>query len=271
MSKLRMLSLCSGIGGADLAAEWTKKIEIVGQVEIDAFCQAVLAKHWPSVKRLSDIKDVQGDEFGAIDIVAGGIPCQPFSIAGERRGVEDDRHLWPEMFRIVKEARPTWVVVENVDDFVEMALEVAAIDLESKGYEVQAFVLPACAVGAPHIRERCFIVAHASSAGWEELDIATVTTGTGHVTRRNLAPGNVRPEYQPAMGRGAYGLSYGLDGYHWPARPGEMQHAWEPPRTVTQLDRTRAKRLKALGNAIVPQQIYPIFRLIVEIESEHCA
>ncbi len=130
MKKLRMLSLCSGIGGVDLAAEWTGEIEIVGQVEINTFCQSVLSKHWPSVLRLSDIKDVRGDEFGAIDIVAGGIPCQPFSSAGKRRGVEDDRHLWPYAFAIVQQARPRWVLIENVRNFVPLALDLLLADVE---------------------------------------------------------------------------------------------------------------------------------------------
>lgn len=102
MNKLRMLSLCSGIGGADLAVEWTGAIEIVGQVEVDPFCQRILEKHWPHVKRMGDIREVRGDEFGSIDLVVGGIPCQPFSSAGKQRGTDDDRYLWPDMFRIVQ-------------------------------------------------------------------------------------------------------------------------------------------------------------------------
>ena len=159
---LRMLSLCSGIGCIDLAAQLAD-IEIAGQVEIDPFCQQVLAKHWPDVKRLTDIKEVTGYEFGAIDIVAGGIPCQPFSKAGKRGGTTDDRHLWPYAFTIIKNILPTWVIIENVDDFLNMAFDVVASDLESKGYEVRAYLLPACAVNAPHYRTRCFIVAHSGS------------------------------------------------------------------------------------------------------------
>jgi DNA (cytosine-5)-methyltransferase 1 len=161
MIPLRMLSLCAGIGAIDLAAELTGGIEVVGQVEINPFCQKVLAKHWPNVKRLPNLKEVAGDEFGTIDIVAGGIPCQPFSKAGKRQGTADDRHLWPFAFAIIKVAKPTWVVIENVDDFINMAFDMVASDLESEGYEVQAYILPACAVGAPHQRQRCFVMAHA--------------------------------------------------------------------------------------------------------------
>ncbi len=162
MCKLRLLSICSGIGGADLAAEWTGGIEIVGQVEIDPFCRTVLSKHWPHVKRLRDIKEVQGDEFGKIDLVVAGIPCQPFSNAGKQRGAADDRYLWPDLLRIVQRCQPRWLVIENVDDFTYLALDLVQADLEGEGYAVQAVVFPACAVGAPHIRQRCFVVAHAN-------------------------------------------------------------------------------------------------------------
>src|SRR5579859_5694725 len=154
---MRMLSLFSGIGGLDLAAEWAG-MEIVGQVEIDPFCQAVLAKHWPDVPRKADIYDVVGDEFGTIDIVAGGFPCQPFSVAGKRRGKADDRYLWPEMFRVITAARPAWVCGENVPALVGMALDDVCADLESAGYSCWPVLIPACAVGAPHLRERLFIV-----------------------------------------------------------------------------------------------------------------
>jgi DNA (cytosine-5)-methyltransferase 1 len=107
MKKLRMLSLCSGVGGADLAAEWTGAIEIVDQVEINTFCQAVLTSHWPDVKRLSDIKDVQGDEFGSIDIVVGGIPCQPFSGTGKRpRASPSGTWLLPHLHGLGRASMP---------------------------------------------------------------------------------------------------------------------------------------------------------------------
>src|SRR5258708_6166037 len=145
MYKPRVLSLCSGIGAIDLAA-LVAGMEIAGQVEINPFCRAVLLKNFGDVPRLADMKEVQGDEFGTIDIVAGGIPCQPFSSAGKQNGRDDDRYLWPEMLRIVKTARPSWVVIENVDDFIYMALDDVSANLEAEGYAVQAFVLPACAV-----------------------------------------------------------------------------------------------------------------------------
>lgn len=156
---MKALSLCSGVGMLDLAMQWAW-MEIVGQVEIDPWCRAVLAKNFPNVKRMTDIKEVQGNEFGAIDIVAGGIPCQPFSKSGELLGTADPRHLWPEARRIIATAQPTWVVIENVDHFLPMVLDLVQTDLENQGYEVWAAILPACAVAAPHIRKRACIVAH---------------------------------------------------------------------------------------------------------------
>ncbi|HLZ64364.1 MAG TPA: DNA cytosine methyltransferase [Ktedonosporobacter sp.] len=373
MEKLRLLSLCSGIGGADLSAEWTGEIEVVGQVEIDPFCQSVLAKHWPDVKRMSDIREVNGDEFGAIDLLAAGIPCQGNSLAGKRQGAADERNLWPETRRIIGAARPRWVVVENVVGLLSVddgqLFATILSDLDQMGYRAGWMVYGASEVGAPHQRERVFLVAHlsgigsrawrpesaglvretdidsngtsdvvhsdsdrqwigqgqqerqsrsvgptdaghdgtkgslayTSSSGWQERDAAPVSTGPGHAAWRKIAPGSqvadtqhrgcewrsehtdqsgatvlrsgatARAEPQSSMGGNTDGLSDRVDGC-WPAGPDTAQEAWEPPRTIT--GRTlpnRTNRLKALGNAIVPQQIYPIFECIVAIERRNDA
>jgi len=167
---MKILSLCSGIGGIEIACEWAG-MEIVGQVEIDPYCQKVLAKHWPNVKRMSDVKEVIGDEFGTVDLITAGIPCQPYSVAGKRRGAEDDRAIWPEIIRIIKLIKPKYVLIENVGGFVSMALDQVLSDLEGQGYEVQPFIIPACAVDAPHRRERVFIVAHTRSRGFGEQEL----------------------------------------------------------------------------------------------------
>lgn len=159
---MRFLSLFAGIGGFDLGLE-RAGFECAGQVEINPFCQKVLAKHWPNVKRMSDIREVKGNEFGTIDLVCGGFPCQPFSVAGKQKGKEDDRYLWPEMLRIIKVTKPTWIVGENVVGIVNLALEQVCLDLEAEEYEVQSFIIPACAVDAPHRRDRVWIIAYSSS------------------------------------------------------------------------------------------------------------
>lgn len=162
---LRLLSLCAGIGAIDYVWSHILGQEIAGQIEIDPFCQAILSRHWPDVPRYADIHDVRGDEFGTIDLMAGGIPCQPFSFSGKRRGTEDDRYLWTETFRLVRSCQPRWVLIENVAGFLSLALDLVCADLESEDYLCRAIVLPACAVGASHIRERVFVVAHATGCG----------------------------------------------------------------------------------------------------------
>lgn len=164
---IRHGSLFSGIGGFDLAAErvgWRN----VYQVEIDPFCRQVLAHHFPNAKQFDDVREFQGFN-PVVDVLSGGFPCQPFSNAGERRGDADPRHLWPEMFRIVRNARPRWVVAENVRGLVDwsdgLVFESVCADLETEGFEVGAFIIPACGINAPHKRERIFVVAHAPRNG----------------------------------------------------------------------------------------------------------
>lgn len=158
-------SLFSGIGGFDLAAKWMGW-ENIFQVEKDEFCQRVLAKNFPKTRRYGDIHEFSGTEYrGAVDVLTGGFPCQPFSTAGKRRGKKDDRYLWPEYLRVIREIRPAWVVGENVAGIVNMALDQVISDLENESYEVQTFIIPACAVNAPHRRDRVWIVAHTLSTG----------------------------------------------------------------------------------------------------------
>jgi DNA (cytosine-5)-methyltransferase 1 len=164
-----MLDLFSGIGGFSLAASWTNQIKTVAFCEIDPFCQKVLKKHWPDVPIFDDITRLRGDDIGTADIITGGFPCQPFSCAGKRRGKEDDRYLWPEMLRVISEARPAWVIGENVAGFIGMGLDDCVSDLENQGYEVQAFVIPACAVNAPHRRDRVWIVANRSNTRLKDV------------------------------------------------------------------------------------------------------
>lgn len=150
-------SLFSGIGGFDLAACWAG-IETRWQVEIDNFCNKVLEKHFPNAKRYKDIKEVKGLE--RVDIISGGFPCQPFSIAGKQKGKDDDRYLWEEMLRIIREVKPSYVIGENVANLWNMGFENLLVDLENEGYEVESFIIPACATGAPHKRNRIWIIAY---------------------------------------------------------------------------------------------------------------
>jgi len=148
-------------GGFALAASrvWGKEHEIVSFVEIDPFCQKVLQKHWPDVPVYGDIKTYEHNET-TVDLLTGGFPCQGFSVAGKQRGKKDPRYLWPEMLAIIKMVRPNWIIGENVEGIVKLALDTVLSDLESEGYTCQSFIIPACAVDAPHRRNRVWIVAY---------------------------------------------------------------------------------------------------------------
>ncbi len=152
-------SLFSGIGGLDLGLE-RAGMTCSWQVEIDPFCTKVLNKHWPHVPKFGDIRNVGKQNIETVDLIAGGFPCQPFSVAGKRRGTEDDRHLWPEMLRVISELRPTWVIAENVPGIIPIFLYQALFDLAREGYEALPIVLPACGFDAPHLRYRLFIIAY---------------------------------------------------------------------------------------------------------------
>lgn len=137
----------------------------VGQCEWADYPTKVLEKHWPEVPRWKDIRTLTKENFyertglRTVELISGGFPCQPFSVAGKRRGKDDDRYLWPEMLRVISELRPAWVVGENVAGIVNIALDQVLFDLENQGYQTRTFIIPACGVDAPHRRDRCAIVA----------------------------------------------------------------------------------------------------------------
>lgn len=160
MRKLRVLDLFSGIGGFSLGLERSGGFETVAFCEIEPFPRRVLAKHWPNVPIFEDVRKLKGHDIGPVDVICGGYPCQPFSTAGKRQGQADDRHLWPEFRRLVAELRPTWVIGENVAGHISMGLDDVLADLEAEGYAARTFVIPACAVGASHRRDRVWTVAH---------------------------------------------------------------------------------------------------------------
>ena len=169
---LKILDLFSGIGGFSLGLERTGNFETVAFCEIDKYCKLLLQKHWKGVKIYDDVKKITKEGFEADgipspDVITGGFPCQPFSVAGKQKGTSDDRHLWPEMFRIIKAFKPRFVIGENVRGIINIqdgvVFEAVCTDLESEGYEVQPFIIPAAGVGAPHRRERVWIIATNSS------------------------------------------------------------------------------------------------------------
>lgn len=244
---MKSIELFAGIGGIALAAEWAG-IETVAFCEREPFCQKVLNKHWPDIPIFDDVKTLNREVLeekgviepnGTVDIISGGFPCQPFSIAGKRKGTEDDRDLWPEMFRIIRELKPTWVVGENVANFSNMELERTCTDLENEGYETQSFIVPACGVNAKHQRYRTFVVAYSNCKGLEGSKNTRKTSRKGKKWNKQFT-----------------GCSEA--GATWAAEPHVGRVANGIPN--------RVDRIRSLGNAVVPQQIYPIFKTIMEIE-----
>ena len=161
---MNVLDLFSGIGGFSLGLE-RAGMTTVAFCEIEKYPRSILKKQWPDVPIYEDVRNVTAESLRAdgitgIDVICGGWPCQPFSVAGKQAGKEDDRHLWPEVHRLIQELRPRWVIGENVSGFVNMALDDTIADLESEGYTTGQMVIPACAVNACHRRDRVWIVAH---------------------------------------------------------------------------------------------------------------
>lgn len=303
-AKLTHLSLFSGIGGLDLAAEMAGFCT-VGQCEWADYPTKVLEKHWPDVPRWRDIRTLTGENFyektgmRTVDVISGGFPCQPFSVAGKRRGKEDDRYLWPEMLRVISEFRPAWVVGENVAGIVNMALDQVYADLENEGYSVQSLIIPACAVDAPHRRDRCAIIANRYGSGLQAQrskqqtarvagireDVADTESTERQRERRKARERRTEPgccgDDVPNADNGSRSLrgnrelsaveeSGGSRADHGGRTPEYVAGEWWPAepnvRRVVNGVPNRVDRLKCLGNAVVPQQFYPIFQAIADIE-----
>ena len=166
---MKVLDLFSGIGGFSRGLEAAGPFETIAFVEYEPYCQAVLKHHWPRTKILGDIKNVKKEDIPTRpDVIVGGFPCQPFSVAGSRQAQDDPRHLWPDMFRLIQELRPDWVIGENVAGLINLGLDEVLTDLENAGYTTRTFNIPACAVGAPHQRYRLWIIANLHSGSEPE-------------------------------------------------------------------------------------------------------
>ena len=310
-------SLFSGIGGFDLAAEWMGWNNIFS-CEINPFGRKVLQHYWPNTKHYEDINKTDFTiHRGGIDILTGGFPCQPFSLAGKRKGTEDDRHLWPRMLEVIREVQPSWVVGENVYGLINwdrgLVFDQIQIDLENEGYEVQPVILSAVSVNAPHRRDRIWFVAYSDNArtgnelrtngkrtkeneGREGFSQSEFRENGRDVT--DTESGSSKGKHEQRQGKGKFGgrNSEVITDTNSRRQPSE-EHRQEKPGRVTKeslpnnwqnfptqspicsgddglsrrLDgitfpKWRNESIKAYGNAIVPQEIYQIFKAIQEYE-----
>lgn len=245
---MNVLSLFAGIGGLELGLE-RAGMTVVGQVEIDPFCQRVLAKHWPEVPRHDDVRSAiewwRSEPRPRVDLVCGGFPCQPVSAAGRKLAASDPRWLWPAMAEVIGDIRPAWIVGENVPGLLHRGLPAVLHDLHRLGYRYRVGRISACSVGAPHTRERLFIVAHAEGVRCGRRGAGRdVQRGSGQA-RSPLQDGwcasTERPDWwstEPAVARVANGIPRGVD------------------------------RRRALGNAVVPQVAEHVGWLILAADRE---
>jgi DNA (cytosine-5)-methyltransferase 1 len=295
----RHLDLFSGIGGFALAAKWAG-FRTVAFVERDAYCQKVLEKNWPGVAIYGDICQFNGRSLTPISLLTGGFPCQPFSVAGERRGKADDRYLWPEMLRVIRATEPDWVIGENVAGLDGLGLDDCISDLEAIGYEVAPpLEIPACAVDARHVRNRIWILANSYSfrsrasgasrvessaaasltAAGEQSDLVAYATSelrNGTMRSRNgrigptdcgedVANAN-KPRLQGRISGELQECSDERIAWTSDSRPGGPA-AWPVEPNVGRVANgipNRTHRLKGLGNAIVPQVAYQIIKTIYD-------
>jgi DNA (cytosine-5)-methyltransferase 1 len=293
-------SLFSGIGGFDLAAEWMGW-DNEFHCEWAEFPRKILHHYWPEAVSYADITKTDFNVHrNQIDILTGGFPCQPYSTAGKRKGKDDDRHLWPHMLRAIREIRPRWVVGENVFGLTTwnggVVLEEVCAELEAEGYAVQPFVIPACAIGAPHRRDRVWFVAHCETIRWH---------GRGCEHRENINKNNARI-YEHRQERHKMGgklerhsksrittdtqmprSAWQCEHRPWQGKSDrchsfDLQADWENFPTVTpicggddgiprELDgitipKWRNESIKGYGNAIVPQVAFQIFKAIEHYE-----
>jgi len=324
---MKHLDLFSGIGGFSLAAQWVwgEEYENVGFCDNNEFCQQVIKKNFKNAKIYNDIRELsierliadadrsghlyaQSQKLSAeegkqaqrelaegyqLDLLTGGFPCQPFSFAGKRRGNQDDRYLWPEMLRIIRETRPRWIIGENVAGIINLALDQVLLDLERENYTFQVFVIPAASVQAPHRRDRVWIVGHDDTdtrgkrtdgrgiheddqlQGWSILSTVKAKRGKTRGTPRPDIASSPRNFADP-QGTGQPSWTYG---------PGKVQfwgsgarYDWlEVATSLCRVDdglpgrldgreltpkQHRIERIKALGNAIVPQVASEILKAI---------
>lgn len=274
------IGVFEGIGGFSLAARWMGW-ETIAWCENDKFCQNVLRKHFPKAKEHGDIRETDFTIYrGLCNILTGGFPCQPYSLAGKRKGKEDDRHLWPEMLRAIKEIQPDEIVGENVFGIVNwsggLVFEEVQADLEAEGYEVTSFILPAASINAWHKRDRVWFIAHRNQTNEIGTSIENAPTGKGKEVQQQYGLSSLRidSDYwekrtqrsEPFTFQELTGIQRGEDGRIYPII-GDRPDLSTPClcRSYDGIP-NGMDRVAAYGNAIVPQVAFEIFKAIEMVE-----
>ena len=279
--ELNVLDLFSGIGGFSVGLEATGKFKTIGFCEQDKFCQKVLRKHWSDVPIYEDIKKLDARKIKA-DVVVGGFPCQSISIAGKQKGKDDDRYLFPEMLRVIKEVQPRWIIGENVSNLINISdgqiLQGIHNYLESQGYEVQTFNISASSQGAWHKRSRVWIVAANTNPR------LSIGENEKIFTRGNTFDNGSSSDVPNSNSKGSQGHRLQSNNLqksnqskiNTDSNFTEQQTWWQtqsslcgvPDGVQYGLDKDRSHRIKALGNSIVPQIVTEIGNAIIAAEKE---
>ena len=304
--KLKLLDLFSGIGGFSLGLESTGYFETIAFVEKDKFCQQVLKKNFKDIPIESEVRDVKGERYAA-DIITGGFPCQPFSVAGKRRGTDDDRYLWDETIRIIRECKARWFIGENVEGIINiqdgMVLRQVQDDLEKEGFQVQCLVIPASSIGAWHQRKRVWILAYSKhngshrSKGNETIESSNQSkewlfirddqdvynTNTGFSVREHeevQARGNtINDGSKDVSNTNEQRTQVQIKRKHTSIKMSgsSSQKTWwqtqsslcrVPNGLSYELDKDRTNRIKSLGNSIVPLIARELGLAIMKVEQD---
>ena len=287
-----VIDLFSGIGGFALGLEATGYFRTIQFVENEKWCQKILNKNFPEVPIHDDIKTYNTYKGVEADVVVGGFPCQPFSVAGKQKAIQDDRHLWPDMFRVIRQTKPIWVIGENVRNIVSisdgMVLEQVYLDLESQGYEVQSFIIPASAVNAPHQRYRTWIVAHTKCSRQFSKPIRNIGSLEEESQKEERARNKSTIRLETRSADVAHTDSRSKETFDKEKVLGkqnrkkqterysngnlQVRGQWNTEPNVGRVANgipNRVDRLKGLGNAIVPQIAYQIGKAIMEAENDN--
>lgn len=268
-------SLCSGIGGFDLAASWAG-LENQFNCEIDPFCRKVLLKHFPESTQYEDLTTTDFSLWnGRVDVLSAGFPCQPYSVAGKQLGAADNRAIWPQVLRVIREVGPTYFLGENVTGIIRLALDEVLASLEAEGYACETFVVPAASVGAPHRRDRVWIVGYSTCqyedkksgiSGWKDSQCVGICNDSSPNPNCQRLPsfrqqGGLSETQRQARSGSQRGNGLGRE-WHADFRLTESPICSPNDGVSPRLVRNRGKQLKAYGNAIVPQVALQFFQAI---------